>query len=434
MPVVEGERVRLVGAIIKESIDWLESIQNDDGGFPYDDKGSPSGAWTSAGILWALGVAGESPSSEHMLRCLDWIMSQQHDDGSLPLVQKGKEPAIDSTAQGILAAVPMYKVWGREDIRTFIEKTSHWLLANRRNNQGWGMWPGDRPTVASSAFAMRALHAANQVLDSKEITGCLSEAKAWLLTLRHEESGWGAYAGNPPKAASTALALLALIEAGDVQGREDVIGKSVGFLEDTQRIDGSWADLIERQGGYTFVRQGTPYCLMALLKCGLDLSNTAVQKGVRYLLQAFTNGKLRYQDSDIVSWSTRDGLLALSTIYSHVELAQVVSLLDQNLQMQTEIVGLRQEIDRNKERLEGVLREVEDRVDLGVQRRLDRVQGRISMLKILVVFLAFTTGNTLVWLVKLVWNLSTDEVAVLFSIWLALWAFLTVVIHGLQLE
>lgn len=123
----------------EKSIAYYESIQNSDGGFPYNDVGSPSGFWATSGILWSIVQISKYQNSKFLQKATDYLSKNLSYEGYLPLTISGDKPNIDGTAQFLLALSVIYQENKNEEILKKINKITEWLCRITTNG-GYGFF------------------------------------------------------------------------------------------------------------------------------------------------------------------------------------------------------------------------------------------------------------------------------------------------------
>lgn len=324
--------------VITKLREWTRRWQNKDGGFPTDDEGTYSCTWTTAGLLWALALSGERFEEEYVKRAVYYLMRNQNADGGNPVVKRGDPSVIDATAQ-LVCALSFAVVQLRD---TAVEKALlaavNWLLYNRVPGEGWRFFGTEAKCyIASTSFALLALSVAKDKVPeekAREVASVINEVSSWLLRIRNEDWGWGQFPGAESRPAYSALVLWALSESGVVQ--ETQVADSVKMLANSQRDNGSWVDSIERPSDYTLNRFATPYAIAALAKHGVSFDVGVLQKGVANLFQSYEpeKGCFCFQETDIRSWPTRDGLLALSCLTRQLNWRHIIQLIEQRGQLE----------------------------------------------------------------------------------------------------
>ena len=304
---------KAIANLITRSAQWVQDVQNRDGGLPSDNEGSPSCTWTTSGLLWATWTAGVSFETFFMRRALEWVLSQRNDDRGIPVVIKGDPSITDATAQTALACCLALKESSDNRFLQGLEECVGWLLYARLVRGGWNWRPSSESEwTASTAYAVLALHLAcrSGTRWRSDIDSALREGVRWLKAVRNRDGGWGAYEGDKSRSAITALVASTLTEC-DIEFDASAAIKSI--VAD-QAPDGTWPDTVDRPTGHTVTRLGTANCLRALASCGVSVESRATLEGLEAARRAFDRNRFRYRDTDILSWPTRDYLLALTAI------------------------------------------------------------------------------------------------------------------------
>ncbi|MGH3498358.1 MAG: squalene--hopene cyclase [Nocardioidaceae bacterium] len=198
------DRDRIVGAVDR-GIAWTRGMQSRDGGWgafdadntrtlatqlPFCDFGAvidPPSADVTAHVVEMLAAAGEG-SSPDCREGVRWLLDAQETDGSW----FGRWGA--NYVYGTGAAVPALVASGIPVDAAPIRRAVHWLEAHQNTDGGWGE---DLRSYADPSLAGRGESTASQ----------------------------------------TAWALLALLAAGE---GSEAVERGVGWLVDTQRLDGTW--------------------------------------------------------------------------------------------------------------------------------------------------------------------------------------------------
>jgi prenyltransferase/squalene oxidase-like repeat protein len=192
---------------VSRAANWLESVQNRDGGFgagPGDDSGSEMTAWAMLGLA----AAGRNP--------LDVARN-----GHTPVdFLRGVTDELDSP--GDLARTILALESAGVDPRDFgggnlVSR----LLAKRRDNGSYEGWPG------STAFAVMALRTAGA-------TGGLEKSLSWLNEVQNDDGGWGDVPGSPSTADGTGAVMQALAPGSEASDR------GLSYLRRAQRPGGGF--------------------------------------------------------------------------------------------------------------------------------------------------------------------------------------------------
>jgi energy-coupling factor transport system substrate-specific component len=162
--------------------DWLQSVQNGDGGFgsaPGDGSGAEMTAWAMLGLE----AAGRNP--------LDLAR------GGRTLVDFLRGHVDQLKSPGDLARTILALQGAGVDPRDFAGRNLvSQLLARRRDNGSYEGWPG------STAFAVIALRTAG--------AAGVDQSLSWLREVQNEDGGWGDVPGSPSTADGTGAVMQAL--------------------------------------------------------------------------------------------------------------------------------------------------------------------------------------------------------------------------------
>jgi squalene cyclase len=133
-----------------------------------------------------------------------------------------------------------------------IAKADRWLLALK---------PKTTPEAAAVLF-----RTSSEL--SLEWRSLRSAAVEYIQSSQNSEGGWGPYRTSPPETFDTALALLALVRAGDSAEISKMIQRGRAFLVAEQYADGSWPETTRPTGGKSYAQRisTTGWATMALLR------------------------------------------------------------------------------------------------------------------------------------------------------------------------
>jgi prenyltransferase/squalene oxidase-like repeat protein len=265
------------------AVEWLRSVQNDDGGWgasPGDDSGPEMTAWAMLGFE----AAGHNPYD---------------------LTRGGHSPItflrghVDELASpGDLARTTLALLGAGADPREF---GGHNLVASLRNtrldNGSYKNWPN------STAFAVIALRAA-------DAPGGTEKSLEWLRKVQNDDGGWGNEPGQRSDAEATSSVLQALSPGSKASQR------GLEFLRDAQQSNGGF-----RVGGNGAINtQATAWAVQGILAAGGDLGS--FKRGGSTALDYIAsnqggNGHYRYSKSSDQTpvWVTGQALVAVSKAY-----------------------------------------------------------------------------------------------------------------------
>jgi energy-coupling factor transport system substrate-specific component len=268
---------------VSRAADWLQSVQNRDGGFgsaPDDDSGSEMTAWAMMGLAAAgrnpLDVATRGHTPVDFLR---GVVDELQSPGDLARTILALESAgVDPRDFGGANLVSR-------------------LLAKRRDNGSYEGWPG------STAFAVIALRTA-------DATGGLEKSLSWLNKVQNDDGGWGDVPGSPSTADGTGAVLQALAPDAKASAR------GLGYLRQAQRPGGGFP-----LGGNGSVNtQSTAWAIEGILATGGDPGSfrRGGKSAPDYLAaQQQSDGHYRYsKDSNQTPiWVTAYGVMAAAGDY-----------------------------------------------------------------------------------------------------------------------
>ena len=166
-----------------QAADWLESVQNRDGGFG-PSSSDQSGAATTCWVMLGLEAAGRNP--------LDVVSPK----GQTPVDFLRKEIGAASSPGDIARTILALEGAGVDPRNFGDHNLVAELLASRRNNGSYHGWPN------STAFAVVALRAAG-------VDG-LQKSLDWLRKVQNEDGGWGDTPGSPSTTDGTGAVMQAL--------------------------------------------------------------------------------------------------------------------------------------------------------------------------------------------------------------------------------
>ncbi len=257
---------------------WLESVENRDGGF----GASPGDSSDAAITCWAmlgLEAAGRNP--------LD-VSHGGHTPVDLLRTRLGSLSSPGDLARTILAlegAGVDPREFGGENLVAE-------LRAKRRDNGSFEGWPN------STAFTVIALRAAGA-------EGGLDSSLAWLRKVQNDDGGWGDVPGSPSTADGTGAVMQAL------SSDSKAVHRGLSYLREAQRRGGGFAI----GSGGEVNAQSTAWAIQGILAAGGDPGSyrRGGASASDYLAaRQADNGHYRYSKSSDQTpvWVTGEALVA----------------------------------------------------------------------------------------------------------------------------
>jgi energy-coupling factor transport system substrate-specific component len=168
---------------VTQAADWLESVQNGDGGFG-PSSSDESGTATTCWVMLGLEAAGRNPLDVTSTKGRTPVDFLRREVGSIG-------------SPGDLARTILALEGAGVDPRSFADHNLvAELLASRRDNGSYHGWPN------STAFAVIALRAAG-------VEG-VQKSLDWLRKVQNEDGGWGDNPGSPSTTDGTGAVMQAL--------------------------------------------------------------------------------------------------------------------------------------------------------------------------------------------------------------------------------
>jgi Squalene-hopene cyclase C-terminal domain/Prenyltransferase and squalene oxidase repeat len=296
--------VALIKNLVSSCIDWCRLAQNPDGGLPTDERGSESCTWGTAGLLWAMAMAGLDTRERWARRAFVWLADESNDDGGMPTVRHGDRSTTDPTSQFLAAA----SYFDPTDPRA--SRAAQWLVDTQNQSGGWS-WEkmGTAPHTASTCFAILGLAEALKGSDQlrSEIERAIEAAVQWLARSQASGGGWGLRIGDQARASATGLAAHTL---QFVPGTESMRRAAGEYLVGHASRNQGWPFEFERASSHTIVRFATPYAMMGLAASPEVAHAEFVLARVGDLASHHDGASFLLPESRTASWPTRDGLLA----------------------------------------------------------------------------------------------------------------------------
>ncbi len=259
--------------------DWLESMQNSDGGFG-SSPGDPSGAAITGWAMLGLEAAGRNP--------LD--VSQ----GNATPVDFLRSHIDEMSSAGDLARTIVALEGAGVDPRSFAgHDLVDELQGRRAKNGSFQGWPG---TTSYSAIALRTAGA----------TGGLDGTLSWLGNVQNGDGGWGDEPRQPSNADVTAAAMQAMPATKAAE-------RGLSYLRKHQHSNGGFA--LGGSGGVN--SQSTGWAVQGMIAVGADPAkiDSGGNSALDYLTERQAgNGHFRYSASSDQTpvWVTAEALVAVA--------------------------------------------------------------------------------------------------------------------------
>jgi energy-coupling factor transport system substrate-specific component len=257
--------------------DWLESVQNSDGGFG-SSPGDPSGAAITGWAMLGLEAAGRNP--------LDVSRG-----GTTP-VDFLRSHSGEISSSGDLARTIVALEGAGVDPRSFAGQDLVDELRRRRADNGsFEGWPG---TTAYSVLALRTAGA----------TGGLEKTLTWLGDVQNGDGGWGDEPGLESNADVTAAVMQAIPDTA-------AAARGLSYLRKHQHSNGGFA--LGGSGGVN--SQSTGWAVQGMIAVGADPAGitSGGNSPLDYLTaRQASNGYIRYSASSDQTpvWVTAEALVA----------------------------------------------------------------------------------------------------------------------------
>jgi len=238
-----GSGVVVDRAAIAATTRWLNQPnrwERNGGEGPFSDRRLARIQFTAA--LAEAWKSGASVDSSPLLEAAARLARDQHDDGSWPL-EGENEPGSPATYGRPLAtfmALRSLQLADAERFQKAIERADRWLRS--------------RPvrSVLDASVLLLTLNATAATPPPDAESSPPQLLQLGLDRLREGQSddgGWGPYVASVPEPFDTALALIALSNAGDSPEIGSMIARGRRFLVDRQLPDGSWPETTRPAGG-----------------------------------------------------------------------------------------------------------------------------------------------------------------------------------------
>ena len=301
--------------VVKKGVEFIVDSVRDDGSWPIDTN---LATWVTTLSINALDAGGENVAE---LGCLDWLLSCQHrvrhaftnaDPGGWGWTNlSGAVPDADDTPGALLALAAISRRVDEaqtQKIRAAASAGVRWLLELQNSDggwptfcRGWGKLPFDRSGTDLTAHAIRALSQWREISPTS-IDRAIDLGFRFLDTRQRADGSWvPLWFGNQHHPAEenpvygTARVLLAYRDLGCIDA--DSARRGVRWLVDSQALDGGWGGGESTSGSRldweSRVEETATACEALLPTMSWESSQTAIDKGLTWLLEAVESGRYR---------------------------------------------------------------------------------------------------------------------------------------------
>lgn len=208
---------------INKAINYLHSIQNDDGGFPAD-KGRDSSRVTTAWVIMALIAAGEDVTGEN------WA---SHGQTPVDYLKNSKDSLEETNdyARTLLALTAANRGTVYQGMN-LAEKIASFQQSSGQFAQ---LAQGEQGLINSHMWSILALASTGQDIPNKE------QAKQWLLNRQNADGGFGWAEGVASDADDTAVAVQTLVLLGENPQDSSAIKDALNYLKEYQDKNGGFS-------------------------------------------------------------------------------------------------------------------------------------------------------------------------------------------------
>ncbi|ADC66210.1 Prenyltransferase/squalene oxidase [Ferroglobus placidus DSM 10642] len=221
---------------IVKALNWLKSVQNDDGGF--SNPGEESSVAKTSWAIMALVAAGEDPEKwkKNGKSPIDYLRENLEDElpkmgtadyartilalvaagedprsfAGVNLVEKLKERVKENGQIGDYIYTTIWGILALVSVGEDVNKSVDWLKEQQNGDGGFAWAVGEKSDFDDTAAAIQALIAAGESKDSEVIKKALSYLKQG----QNEDGGMRYFGNSASNAASDSWTIQALVAAG----------------------------------------------------------------------------------------------------------------------------------------------------------------------------------------------------------------------------
>lgn len=207
---------------ISQAIDYLHSIQNNDGGFP-SKAGRSSSRDLTSWVIMALTAAGENCTGNN------WAPSGQN---PVDFIKGCEDPLKETTDYARLLL--SLTAGGQEPVYNGVNLAEKIISFQQNSGQFAQPDRGEQDFINSHMWSILALASAGYNIPNQE------QAKQWLLNQQNEDGGFGWIRGTASDSDDTGVALQALVLLGEVPESSAAINNALKYLKTCQIADGGF--------------------------------------------------------------------------------------------------------------------------------------------------------------------------------------------------
>lgn len=188
-----------------------------------------------------------------LVRAAQLVAEIQDDEGSWTIEPKTAlgTPATYGTPLATAVSLRVLTSADARGYRESIERGRRWLREFRPRS------------VVDAAGVLLGLAGDSGKAAKEQRNECLEQLKA----AQGGAGGWGSYASAPAEPFDTAVAVLALQQAGEFAGKADVLARGRKYLLESQTPEGNWPETTRPSGAVSYAQRlsTTGWCSLALL-------------------------------------------------------------------------------------------------------------------------------------------------------------------------
>lgn len=285
---------------IEKGVNWLFNIRNPDFGWG-DIVGRHSDPMDTSEALFGILKAKNNPKEPKIQESIKYVIEKI----------KERYETLTKAPRNLMWPILML-VEAKESIE-FPELKTLLLEVEEKfkvNDGSWAFEINGEGNVYDTSMVIRAI---TRMYNKR--TEETMKAIAWLKSIQNEDGGWGFYKREKTEALPTSMAVIALIESGELINSK-IIQKAIGAIQKKKNIEGGWDATWEVSKKYTFdkfMHFTSPWSLTALLMANLDPNSGLIQNAIKFILkqQDESGGWKVFKELPAFSWGTGNALASL---------------------------------------------------------------------------------------------------------------------------